>query len=92
MSVTPDTQVSAEVRDAIAEWVASQGTAEQQARHAAGLLPMDEAIEAMTDRAFAPLETFPRYQRDGGLCLQVFLRQSPRYADAVVRVRPSSSS
>jgi hypothetical protein len=69
---------------AIAEWVASHGTAEQQARHAAGLLPMDEAVEAMTDQAFAPLETFPRYQRDGGLCLQVFLRQSPRYADAVV--------
>src|SRR5690606_1919180 len=63
---------------AVAEWVASHGTAEQQARHAAGLLPMDEAIEAITDQVFAALESYPRYQRDGGLCLQIFLRQSPR--------------
>ena len=38
----------------------------------------------MTDEAFAPLAGYQRYVRDGGLCLQTFLRQSPRYADAVV--------
>ena len=45
---------------------------------------MDEAIEAMADQAFAALDGYPRYVRDGGLCLQAFLRQSSRYADAVV--------
>jgi hypothetical protein len=71
-------------KQAIAAWVDAHGSPEQRARHAAGLLPMDEAIEAMTDEAFAPLSAYPRYQRDGGRCLQDFLRQSPRYADAVV--------
>ena len=37
----------------IADWVAAHGTDEQKARQAAGVLPMDEAIEAMTDQAFA---------------------------------------
>ncbi len=69
---------------AIAAWVDAHGSPEQRARHAAGLLPMNEAIEAMTDEAFAPLAAYPRYQRDGGRCLQAFLRQSPRYAEAVV--------
>jgi hypothetical protein len=73
-----------ERKAAIASWVNAHGSPEQRARHAAGLLPMDEAIEAMTDEAFAPLAVYPRYVRDGGLCLQAFLRQSPRYADAVV--------
>lgn len=71
-------------KEAIAAWVAAHGSPEQRARHAVGLLPMDEAIEAITDEAFAPLAVYQRYVRDGGLCLQVFLRQSPRYADAVV--------
>ena len=35
-------------------------------------------------RTFAPLAAYPRYERDRGLCLQSFLRESPRYADAVV--------
>jgi hypothetical protein len=69
---------------AIATWIATYGSPEQQARHAAGLLPMDEAIEAMTDEAFASLTAYPRYVRDRGLCLQAFLRQSPRYSEAVV--------
>src|SRR5690606_3080318 len=77
-------RVHEERKLAVADWVAAHGTPEQQARHAAGLLPMDEAIEAMADEAFASLADYPRYMRDGGLCLQAFLRQSPRYADAVV--------
>ncbi len=77
-------QVHEERRQAIAAWVATHGSSEQQARHAAGLLPMDEAVDAMTDQAFAPLAAYPPYVRDRGLCLQVFLRQSPRYAEAVV--------
>ena len=82
--VAEGVRVHEERKHAIAAWVAAHGTSEQQARHAAGLLPMDEAIEAMADEAFAPLADYPRYVRDRGLCLQVFLRQSPRYTDAVV--------
>src|SRR5690606_11093920 len=85
-------RVHEERKLAVADWVAAHGTPEQQARHGAGLLPMDEAIEAMTDEAFAPLADYPRYMRDGGLCLQVFLRQSPRYADAVVTPSDFTSS
>jgi hypothetical protein len=77
-------RVHEERKQAIATWVATQGSSEQRARHAAGLLPMEEAIEAMTDQAFAPLAAYPRYVRDGGRCLQSFLRQSPRYAEAIV--------
>ena len=38
-----------------------RGTDEQRARHAAGLLPVDEAIEALTDDAFSVLNDQPRY-------------------------------
>lgn len=85
-------RVHEERKQAIAVWVATHGTSEQQARHGAGLLPLDEAIEAMADEAFAPLADYPRYVRDRGLCLQVFLRQSPRYADAVVTASDFKSS
>jgi len=71
-------------KEAVARWVSEHGSPDQRARHAAGLLAMEEATEAMADQAFAALDRYPRYVRDGGLCLQAFLRQSPRYADAVV--------
>ena len=48
-----------------AEWIAAHGTPEQQARQAAGVLPIEEAIDAMTDRAFAPLADRGRYAADG---------------------------
>lgn len=67
-----------------AEWIAAHGTPEQQSRQAAGVLPMAEAIEAMTDEAFAIFGDRPRYLRDGADRLQAHLRQSPRYANAVV--------
>lgn len=68
----------------IAEWIAAQGTPEQQSRQAAGVLPIAEAIEAMTDEAFAIVGDRPRYLRDGADRLQAHLRQSPPYANAVV--------
>jgi hypothetical protein len=37
----------------IAEWVAANGTDEQKVRQTAGVLPMAEAIEGITDREFA---------------------------------------
>lgn len=69
----------------IAEWVATHGTPDQQARQSAGMLPMDEAIEAMTDQVFAAFAERPRYTRDGTDRLQAFLRTHAKYAEAVVR-------
>src|SRR5262245_53623365 len=68
----------------IAEWIAVHGTAERQDRHAAGMLPIDDAVEAITDEVLAVLHDLPRYTRDGVARLQATLRQDPRYADAVV--------
>ena len=68
----------------IAEWVAAHGTEEQQERQAAGMLPLAEAIEAITDEALSALDALPRYARDGVERLQKRLRQDPRYADVVV--------
>ena len=48
-----------------AEWIATRGTAEQQARHAAGVLPIAEAVDLMTDETFRPLSRWPVYPLDG---------------------------
>jgi hypothetical protein len=68
----------------IAEWITTKGTPEQQARQAAGMLPMAEAIEAIGDEAFAPFREWPLYVRDGAATLQALLRQYPQYHRAVV--------
>jgi hypothetical protein len=68
----------------IAKWIATHGTVEQQDRQAAGMLPIDEALEALADEAFAVLSDRPRYARDGVSRLQAHLRQDSRYADAIV--------
>lgn len=68
----------------IAEWMAAHGTPEQQSRHAAGVLPMAEAIETMADEAFAAIADHDRYVRDGADRLQTHLHQAPKYATAVV--------
>jgi hypothetical protein len=68
----------------IAEWIAAKGTPEQQARQAAGMLPMAEAIDAVGDEAFAPLREWPLYVREGAATLQGLLRQYPQYHRAVV--------
>lgn len=69
---------------AIAEWTAVHGSADQQARHAAGVLPMEEIVAAMTDEAFAIVGDVPLYTRDGADGLQARLRQSLASADLVV--------
>ena len=68
----------------IAEWVAKHGTPEQQARQTPGVLPMEEAIEAITDHAFAAIVDHPVYARDGAERLQAHLRQLPEYAEVVI--------
>ena len=68
----------------IAEWVARRGTPDQQDRHAAGALSVDEALEGLSDEAFVPAGERPRYVRDGVERLQTFLRQFPEYRKAIV--------
>lgn len=68
----------------VADWIAKHGTAEQQARQAAGVLPMAEAIEAIAEQVFAPASDHQRYVRDGAARLQELLRANPGYADIVV--------
>ncbi|MEO7275279.1 MAG: hypothetical protein ABIX28_01970 [Vicinamibacterales bacterium] len=71
-------------RRMVEEWIARAATAEQQARHAAGLLPLDEVIEALTDDAFAALKDQPRYALDGLVRLQTHLRAATGRADLLI--------
>jgi hypothetical protein len=73
-----------EKKRVIASWVATHGTPDQQARQAAGVLSMDEAIRAMTNQAFASVANRSEYVRDGAARLQQHLRQFPKYADVVI--------
>src|SRR5262249_41598717 len=66
------------------EWMGDKGTSDQRARLAAGVLPLEEAVEAMTDEAFGALDHLPRYQSDGVARLQAHLRTFPPYATATV--------
>ena len=59
-----------EKRTFAAEWIAAHGTSDQQMREAAGVLPIEEAIEAMADHAFAAVADRPRYVADGPLRIQ----------------------
>jgi len=67
-----------------ADWIAAHGTPEHQARQAAGLLSLPEAIELMTDRAFTAVEDRPRYSPIGAAQLQTHLRQCSKYTDIVL--------
>jgi hypothetical protein len=71
-------------KQVVAEWVAQYGTPQQQARQVAGVLPMEEVIEAMTDQAFEAGNGFVRYAFDGAARLQQRFRELPRYASVVV--------
>ena len=73
-----------EKKQFIADWVAANGTDEQKTRQAAGVLPMAEAIEGITDQAFAVNGRLPLYTRDGADRLQRFLRESTGTDDIVV--------
>jgi hypothetical protein len=68
----------------IAEWVAAYGTNEQKLRQADGMLPMDEAIEGITDQAFSSAAHLPLYMHDGASRLQAFLRESTGTNDIVI--------
>lgn len=68
----------------VAEWMAVHGTPDQQARQAAGVFPIEEALEAITDEAFGALRDRQRYCRDGVEWLQKHVRQVPQHSDSVL--------
>jgi hypothetical protein len=76
--------VHAEKRRIVAEWITANGLPDQQARQAAGMLPLEEGIEAIADDAFRSLGDWTRYARDGADRLQRALSQHPAFADVVV--------
>jgi hypothetical protein len=81
-----------EKKRVLAEWIDAHGTPEQQARQAAGVLPMDEAIEALTDHTFASLGDRPRYVHDGAERLQAHLHQKASAAPVAVSADIAVSS
>jgi len=73
-----------EKKQYVNEWIAANGTDEQKRRQAAGMLPMDEAIQGITDEIFAIGVELPVYVHDGANRLQTFLRKATGEADVVV--------
>lgn len=69
-----DEALHAEKTRAVTEWVATRGTKDQRGRHAAGLLPIEEVIDALADEAFASVADLPRYPLDGVERLQAHVR------------------
>ena len=58
----------------VAEWLAAQGSDDQRGRHAAGLLPIEEVIDALAEEAFASVADLARYPMDGAERLQAHVR------------------
>lgn len=58
----------------VTEWLAAHGSEDQRGRHAAGLLPIEEVIDALADDAFASVGDVPRYPMDGAARLQAHVR------------------
>ena len=67
-----------------ATWIAEHGTPEQRARQAAGVLPLEEAIEAMTDYAFAALSEHGQYVADGPSRIQEAVNRVAADGEAMV--------
>ena len=72
----------------IVAWIAERGSDEQKARQAAGMLPMAEAIEALTDHVFAPLGGYGRYAYDGAGRLRTAL--PAELQRAVTSIKPGT--
>jgi hypothetical protein len=67
----------------VAEWVAANGSEEQKGRQTAGVLPLSEAIDAITSKCFAPICNRELYTRDSVKQLETISREAG--ADAAVR-------
>jgi hypothetical protein len=75
--------VHEEKRQYAAEWISQHGTAEQKERLRVGMLPLDEAIAAISDHVFAGCEQ-TQYVRDGASRLQAHLRSHHEYRDVEI--------
>src|SRR4051812_35763172 len=60
-----------------ADWIAAHGSADQQARHAAGVLPIDEAVDAMANSVFKVVQQHDRYVADGIQRVQEVVKTLP---------------
>ena len=76
-----------EKKQFIADWIRTNGSEEERARHAAGVLPMAEAVTRITDQVLAPVNTRSVYVHDGAQRLQDFIRQVT--GDTAVVVTPA---
>jgi hypothetical protein len=78
-----DLAVHGEKKRFISAWVAEHGTPDQQARHAEGVLPTEEVIEAIAEDGFSALCDRPRYVGIDHVRLQAHVRGYPahRHAD-----------
>ena len=68
----------------VADWIHEHGTVEQRVRQAAGVLPMDEAIEAITDQALSVLSQWLPYAHDGAQRLQAQIKTFHGHADTLI--------
>jgi hypothetical protein len=67
-----------------ANWIAEYGTPKQRERLSAGVLPIEEAVEAMTDRAFAPVNERRAYVADGKRRIEELLNgRDPQQSSSV---------
>lgn len=73
-------------RAAASSWVATKGTDDQRARLAAGVMPLEEIVAAMTDEALAAAN-IPQYERNGVERLQTHLRNN--LGDSGLSVAPA---
>ena len=65
-------------------WIDRNGTPDQKARSAAGLLALDEVVAAMSDHSFSAAVEVSRYELDGAARLQQHLRATLGDPSAVV--------
>ena len=80
-------QRHAERKAAVERWVAENGSPDQKARHAAGVLPIREVVEAIADKAFERLADRAVYKGDGYDHLQHHARQWTGNAELLIPAR-----
>jgi hypothetical protein len=79
-----DLAVHDEKKRFTAAWVAEHGTPDQKTRHAARVLPAEEVVQAIADKAFAVLGERPRYIGIDYVRLQAHVRGFPAHRNAVL--------
>ncbi len=79
-----DLAVHDEKKRFIGAWIAEHGTHDQKARHAAGVLPIEEVVHAIADQAFAVLDDRPRYVGIDHVRLQAHVRRISAHRHAVL--------